>query len=213
MSVSGGSVLMAPRQSPLILASGSRFRRAMLEHAGLAFEVEVATVNEPAERARMEAEHPGIAPGAVAMGLAEIKAMQVSAARPQALVVGADQVLALEGRIFGKPLDLTQARVQLMSLRGRVHTLPTAVVLAESGRVVWRHLGTATLHMRAFSEGFLDHYLRAAGDVVTETVGGYALEGLGSQLFERIEGDYFTIIGLPLLPLLDELRQRSVLAT
>lgn len=192
----------------LMLASGSRFRRQMLENAGVSFSVAPADVDEVAARAKMS----DMAPGAVALQLAGLKALEVSRRFPDALVIGADQVLALEGRIFGKPIDRAAARAQLLQLRGRTHTLPTAVVLAQAGRAVWDHLGVAQLEMRPFGDGFLDAYLAAAGEVVTETVGGYALEGLGAQLFERIEGDYFTVIGLPLIPLLAELRRRGVLA-
>ena len=180
----------------------------MLENAGVSFSVAPADVDEVAARAKMS----DMAPGAVALQLAGLKALEVSRRFPDALVIGADQVLALEGRIFGKPIDRAAARAQLLQLRGRTHTLPTAVVLAQAGRAVWDHLGVAQLEMRPFGDGFLDAYLAAAGEVVTETVGGYALEGLGAQLFERIEGDYFTVIGLPLIPLLAELRRRGVLA-
>lgn len=195
----------------LILASGSRFRQRMLENAGVAFRVVTAVVDEPAARAKMTTDNAALAPGEVALRLAALKALEVSRQFPDALVIGADQVLALGAEIFGKPADRAAARAQLMSLRGLTHTLPTGVVLAQGGQVVWRHLGVSSLEMRAFSEAFLDQYLVAAGDIIMETVGGYALEGLGAQLFERIEGDYFTVIGLPLVPLLAELRQRGVL--
>ena len=195
----------------LILASGSRFRQRMLENAGVAFRVVAAVVDEPAARAKMTTDNAALAPGEVALRLAALKALEVSRQFPDALVIGADQVLALGAEIFGKPADRSAARAQLMSLRGLTHTLPTGVVLAQGGQVVGRHLGVSSLEMRAFSEAFLDQYLVAAGDIIMETVGGYALEGLGAQLFERIEGDYFTVIGLPLIPLLAELRRRGVL--
>lgn len=193
----------------LILASGSRFRRQMLEQAGVAFSVEAAALDEPAARAEMARRKPGMLPGDVAMALAEAKALEVGMRHPEALVIGADQVLALDGTIFGKPADVAAARSQLLTLRGKTHTLPTAVALAQDGRIVWRHLGVVELKMRLFGDGFLAAYLAAAGDVVTETVGGYALDGLGVQLFERVDGDYFTVIGLPLIPLLAELRERG----
>ena len=210
MAISDPAMLMPQHKvAELILASGSRFRRQMLEQAGVAFSVVTASVDEPAARAEMARMTPGMQPGDVAMRLAELKALEVGARNRHALVIGADQVLALDGLIFGKPADSAAARAQLLQLRGKTHTLPTAVVLAQDGRIVWRHLGVAELEMRFFSDGFLATYLAAAGSVVTETVGGYALEGLGAQLFERVAGDYFTVIGLPLIPLLGELRERG----
>ena len=200
------------QRADLVLASGSRFRRQMLENAGVRVTVTTATVDEPAERAAMARLAPDIEPGAVALRLADLKALDVSRRLPQALVIGADQVLSVDGDILGKPENLSTARAQLMRLRGRTHTLPTAVVLAQDGVVVWRHLGVTTLSMRNFSDDFLTDYLAAMGETVTQTVGGYMLEGHGAQLFERIDGDYFTVIGLPLLPLLAELRARGVLA-
>jgi septum formation protein len=198
---------------PLILASGSRFRRQMLENAGLAFSVVPATVDEPAARAAMARDNTAIAPGDVALKLAALKAIEVSTGHPHALVIGSDQILALGREIFGKPPSPAAARTQLERLSGSTHTLPTGVVIAQGGKVVWQHLGLATLHMRKLSSAFLDDYIVRAGTIATETVGGYALESLGVQLFEKIDGDYFTIIGLPLLPLLAELRQRGVVGT
>ena len=205
-------ILMPPLGGgDLILASGSRFRRQMLEAAGLQFQVQTATVDETAERSMMTRDNPAIEPAEVAMRLAARKAREISGRNPEALVIGADQVLALDRKIYGKPADVRAARAQLLGLRGRTHTLPTAVVLVRGGAVLWEHLGIAELKMRMFSDEFLGAYLRAASGQLTETVGGYALEGLGSQLFERIEGDYFTIIGLPLIPLLAELRRQGVI--
>ena len=212
MSDAGSATALRPETGcAVILGSGSRFRRQMLQAAGVVFSVVPADVDEPAARGRMAHDTPSITPDEIALRLAELKALQVSARHPQALVIGADQVLALDGTIFGKPDRIDAARDQLRALRGRTHTLPTAVVLAVDGRIVWRHVSVATLDMRDFSESFLDAYLSAAGDVVTETVGGYQLEGLGAQLFSRIEGDYFTVIGLPLIALLGELRARGVM--
>ncbi len=198
-----------PTPQALILASGSRFRRQMLENAGLTFAVVPATVDEPAARAAMTRNNPAISPGDVALKLAALKAIEVSETHPHALVIGSDQVLALGSEIFGKPPTAAAARAQLERLAGRTHTLPTGVVLAHDGKVVWQHLGIATLQVRTLGSDFLDDYMRRAGAAVTETVGGYQLEGLGVQLFEQIDGDYFTIIGLPLLPLLAELRRRG----
>ena len=203
--------LIAHATSVVVLASGSRFRRQMLESAGLTCIVDPARLDEPTARQQMTQETPDISPARIALRLAELKALDVSARHPAALVIGADQVLALDGHIFGKPATPAAARDQLLTLRGRTHTLPTAVVLAVQGAIVWRHVSIPELEMRFFSDTFLDAYLAAAGDIVTETVGGYALEGLGAQVFARIAGDYFTIIGLPLIPLLCELRLRGVL--
>jgi septum formation protein len=200
-----------PIKPELILASGSRFRLKMLEQAGVHPRVVVATVDETAARRAMAAETTPPQPGAVALRLAALKALEVSNRHPEALVIGADQILAFTGDIFGKPANHVEARAHLQRLRGHTHHLPTGVVLAQGGQVVWQHLETVALTMRPFSDTFLDTYLAAAGDLVLETVGGYALEGLGAQLFERVEGDYFTVIGLPLIPLLGALRQRGVL--
>lgn len=185
----------------------------MMEHAGLTFSVIPATVDEPAARAAMAQENAVIAPGDIALNLAALKALEVSTRHPAALVIGSDQVLALGAEVFGKPATPAAARHQLETLASQTHTLPTGVVLAQGGKVVWEHLGIATLSMRALSPAFLDDYIARAGPTVTETVGGYALEGLGVQLFDTIDGDYFTIIGLPLLPLLAELRRRKVVLT
>lgn len=205
------SVLMAPAAQPLVLASGSRFRRQMLEAAGLSFTVAASTLDEAAAREQMARENPDTTPAEVALFLAEAKATEVSLRKRGTLVIGGDQVLDLDGVVLGKPPDPSAARTQLTALRGRTHALQTAVVLAQDGTILWSHVAVARLRMREFSAAFLDSYLASAGDIVTETVGGYALEGHGAQLFSHIDGDYFTIIGLPLLPLLDELRRREVL--
>ena len=147
----------------------------------------------------------------IAAALAAAKAEAVSARLPDALVIGADQVLALGQDLFSKPAGTSEAREQLLRLRGKSHQLHTAASLATGGKVVWTHVEIATLAMRPFSDAFLADYLRAAGDRVCHTVGAYEIEGLGIQLFERIEGSLFTIIGLPLLPLLAELRARGVI--
>ena len=183
MSETEPDILMPSRAgAELILASGSRFRRQMLQAAGVHFRVVIAEVDEPAERAAMTRDNPAIEPGEVAMRLAELKAQEVSARHPHAFVVGADQVLALDHEIFGKPPDVGAARAQLLTLRGRTHKLPTAVVLASGGQIVWQHLASAELEMRPFSDEFLAAYLAAASGHLAETVGGYALEGLGGQL-------------------------------
>lgn len=185
----------------------------MLEAAGLVFEAIASSVDEPALRRELEASGKPCGPEDVARALAAAKAQDISRARPGTLVIGGDQVLALGKRIFEKPPDMAAARRHLLELRGTQHVLISAVALAHGGRVVWRHVERATLAVRPFSESFLDTYLDQAGPDVCLSVGAYQLEGLGAQLFERIEGDYFTILGLPLIALLGELRARGVIAT
>lgn len=200
-----------PLSRELVLASGSRSRRQILEAAGVAFAVDPADVDERAIREALQADANAVDSADVAEVLARAKAETVSRRRPAALVIGADQILALGNEIFEKPHGLDGARAHLSRLRGCAHQLHCAVALAERGEVVWSHIDTADLTMRAFSPAFLDQYLARAGSIVCESVGAYQLEGLGVQLFERIDGDYFTILGLPLLPLLAELRTRGVL--
>lgn len=185
----------------------------MLTAAGLSFESVASKVDEPQLRRQMEASGKPSGPEDIARALAAAKAEDVSRAHPGALVIGGDQVLALGKRVFEKPPDMAAARRQLMELRGRMHDLVSAVVLVEDGRVVWSHAETATLTMRLFSPAFLDGYLEQAGPDVCLSVGAYQLEGLGAQLFERIEGDYFTILGLPLIALLGQLRVREMIQT
>lgn len=205
---------MTERQPPaIILASASASRRRMLEAAGVGFEVVPSTVDEPALRRSLEAGGATPTPNEVAMALAEAKAREISSGHPDALVIGCDQVLALGERILEKPPDMAAARRQLEDLRGRKHALISAVVLARAGEIHWRHAEAATMAVRAFGGAFLDAYLARAGDVVCQSVGAYQLEGLGAQLFEAIEGDYFTILGLPLIALLNALRAREVLTT
>ncbi len=194
---------------PFILASGSSARRQMLEVAGVAFTVQPADVDEDAIRATLGDADPMH----VARVLARAKAEEVSRRHPGALVIGSDQVLALGRTIYTKSASLVEARAALRSLAGRRHHLHSAVALAIDGAHVWDHLDTAALHMRDVSDAFLDGYLARAGERVCASVGAYELEGLGIQLFESIEGDYFTILGMPLLPLLVELRARGVIAT
>jgi septum formation protein len=198
-----------PRRVELVLASASPFRRRMLEAAGLPFRVVPAEVDESAVRQRITT--PDLA--RVADTLAQAKAVAVSKAHPDTLVIGADQVLAFGDQLFNKPKDLHEARAQLKSLRGHAHHLHAAAALAQAGKVLWSHTETARLVMRSFSDAFLDRYLAEMGGRACQTVGAYEIEGRGIQLFERIEGDSFTIIGLPLLPLLAELRARGAIAT
>jgi septum formation protein len=193
---------------PLVLASKSAARRALLEAAGIPVEIEPASIDERAVEARA-----GLADAAKAAALlAREKARAVAEKHPDRLVLGADQTLALGQRRFSKALDRAGAREQLAALRGKTHTLHSAVAVVQAGAVVFEHVDAAHLTMRAFSDGFVDSYLDTVGDAATASVGGYQLEGTGIQLFERVEGDHSTILGLPLLPLLDWLRRSGHLA-
>jgi len=191
----------------LILASGSAARRQMLEAAGLDFAVEVPRVDEEAAKASLRA--GGLKPRDQADALAELKALSISRTRPD-FVIGADQMLALGGEVFDKPKDANEGRDHLLRLRGQTHELITAAVVAREGVIIWRHIDTPKLKMRSFSDAFLEDYLARAGDNVLRSVGAYQLEGLGAQLFERVEGDYFSVLGLPLLPLLAFLREHGI---
>ncbi|MEP3302110.1 MAG: Maf-like protein [Hoeflea sp.] len=191
---------MAPR---LVLASASPYRKALLENAGLSFDVEPAQVDERAIELTLE----GMDAEDIALILAEAKAQDVSSRNPGAIVIGSDQTLSLEGEVFHKPGDMEQARRRLLKLSGRTHELNSGVVLARDGNTVWRHMSIARMTMRPLDPGFIGRHLSAVGNRALSSVGAYQLEGEGIQLFERFEGDYFTIIGLPLLPLLAQLRQ------
>ena len=192
----------------LVLASRSATRRAVLDGAGVAYQAVGSGVDEDAAKAELLS--GGAGPREVAGVLAERKALAVSAGRPD-LVIGADQTLEFEGRLYDKAETVAEARDRLKALRGKPHQLHSAVVVAERGAVVWRGTESASLTMRDFSDGFLEDYLAAEGEVALGSVGCYRLEGLGVQLFSRIEGDYFTILGLPLMGLLDLLRTRGIL--
>jgi septum formation protein len=193
---------------PLVLASKSAARRALLGAAGISVEVRPADVDERA----IEADAAADGAIAVAALLAVAKARAVAAHMPGRLVLGADQTLALGTRRFSKPAARAAAADQLRTLRGKTHELHSALALVRDGEAVFEYSDTARLTMRAFSDKFLEAYLDAAGNAVATSVGGYQLEGPGIQLFERIEGDYFTILGLPLLPLLTFLRREGCLA-
>ncbi len=194
---------------PLILASTSATRAAMLMAAGVAVEVRPARVDEATVKAALLA--AGAPARDIADKLAELKALRVSARHPGRLVLGADQVLVQDGRLYDKPRDRAEARAQLAALRGRTHQLMSAGVVALDGGPVWRHVGVARLTMRPFTDRFLDRYLDHIGDMVLGSVGCYQIEGPGAQLFSRVEGDQFTVLGLPLLELLGFLRARGVL--
>jgi septum formation protein len=192
---------------PLVLASKSASRRALLQGAGIPIEVLAADIDERGIETKAKLADPG----AVAALLAREKAIAVSVQHPDRLVIGADQTLALEQRRFSKPADRTAARDQLKALRGQSHALHSAVAIMRDGKPVFEHCAVARLTMRAFSDDFLESYLDAVGDAVLASVGAYQVEGLGVQLFERIEGDHSTILGLPLLPVLAALRRDGAL--
>lgn len=195
---------------PIILASKSAARRAVLTGADVPFEVVVAGVDEDAVKASMLAQGAGARE--VADALAEIKALKVSQTR-QGFVIGSDQTLEFEGRLYDKATSLEAAAERLKAMRGKPHKLHSAVVVAKDGAPIWREVVTATLTMREFSDEFLQAYLLADGEEALGSVGCYRLEGPGAQLFSKIEGDYFAILGMPLLGLLDLLRRHGALAT
>ncbi|MBF0166240.1 MAG: septum formation protein Maf [Alphaproteobacteria bacterium] len=192
----------------ILLASASAARLRLLKDAGLATEAMASCIDEADLKNSMR-ESP---PQGVALALAAAKAQALSERFPTRLVIGADQLLDCEGRLFDKPATLDAARDQLLALKGRTHRLISAVCLMRQGRLLWQHVGEAHLTMRDFSEDFLMAYLKAEGAAALASVGAYRIEGLGVQLFERIEGDSFTIQGLPLLPLLQELRHLGEVA-
>jgi septum formation protein len=191
----------------IILASTSPTRQTILANAGVTF----ATASPQVDERALVAQNPQWQPENIAEKLAEAKALDVSRRQPHVLVIGADQVLAMGSQIYSKPKDLDDCRRQLLELRGASHRLISSVTCARDGKRVWSFTGTTELAMRDFSDAFLDTYLAANGENCMKSVGGYQIEGLGLQLFASINGDYFTILGLPLLPLLDYLRSVSEL--
>ncbi len=193
---------------PVILASASRTRRLMLEQAGLEIVPEPARVDE--EEVKLSLKAAGMKPEEVAEALAELKAARVAARYPGVHVIGADQMLECGGDWFDKPSDRAAAAAQLRRLSGRTHRLISAAVVFHNGVRIWHGTDHATLTMRPLTEDFIERYLDALGDAALESVGGYQLEGLGAQLFTKVTGDFFTILGLPLLPLLGFLRGRGV---
>lgn len=186
----------------LILASRSPARRQLLTNAGLTFTTEPTGIDESAVKRRFAS----AGPRSLAKELARAKALGVTNAPAGVIIIGADQILDCAGSRFDKPASRDEARLQLRSLRGRSHTLISAVACARDGRVVWSHEEEVTLHMRDFSDQFLERYLTATGDVVLQSVGAYQIESRGIQLFEEVDGDFFAVLGLPLLPLLGFLR-------
>jgi septum formation protein len=192
----------------LVLASASAARAALLRAAGVEFDIEPASIDEASFKQEVRAK--GWTAAEAARGLAIAKAMRVSDSLPGDLVIGADQLLAAEDEWFDKPRDLAEARAQLLRLRGRTHVLATAVCVAQDGDPVWQTMSAPELTMRHFSDAFLAAYIAAEGDVLLGSVGAYRLEGRGVQLFSRINGDHFAVLGLPLVELLGFLRQRGV---
>jgi septum formation protein len=195
-------------KTPLILASQSSARKMLLKNAGLDFEAVTADIDERGIQAASKLSSPR----EIGLLLAREKAKAVSVNHPGSYVIGADQTLALGNRLFNKPAGRTQALAQLRDLAGNSHELNSAVAVAQDGKIVFEDVSVARMTMRPMSEAELSAYLDAAGDAVTTSVGAYQLEGLGIHLFERIEGDHFTILGLPLLPLLAFLRREQLIA-
>jgi septum formation protein len=191
----------------LVLASASETRAKMLRDAGVAYSVDAARIDEDELKRALRSQ--GASAAEAAETLAELKALKVSRRHPGAIAIGADQMLECGNEWFDKPADLEHARAHLMTLRGKTHELVSAVVAARDGARLWHHVDRARLHMRDFSDAFLDAYLARVGKDALGSVGAYRIEGLGAQLFTRVEGDYFTILGLPLLPLLDFLRNHG----
>jgi septum formation protein len=201
--------VLPPGHPPLILASASATRAAMLAAAGVPAEQQPAAVDESAMKEALRGE--GATPGDAALALAELKARRIASRAPGRLVLGADQILTCEGRWFDKPRDLAEARGQLAALAGRRHELWTAAIVMRDDARLWHEIAQARLWLRPCSDAFLDAYLAAVGDRALASAGAYQIEGLGAQLFARVEGDHFAILGLPLLGLLECLRVQGVL--
>ena len=192
----------------IILASGSAIRRQIMDGAGLDYQVVVKPVDEAAIKAAMLAEGSRLRD--IADALAEAKSRRVSMAQP-GLVIGADQIMVFENALYDKPKTMDEARARLLKLRGKTHHLMGAVVICENGAPVWRHMAKTELTMRDFSDAFLDDYLQLEGEDILSSVGAYKFEGRGAQLFSEVKGDFFSILGLSLLPVLDYLRTRGAI--
>lgn len=193
----------------IILASKSPFRAMLLKNAGVAFTTQSADIDERAVEAPLY--NSGATPEDVALVLAEAKALDVSERNPSALVIGSDQTLSLGDEVLHKAEDMEAARRQLLELSGKTHHLNSAVVLTRDGETIWRHVSVARMTLRDLDPGFIGRYLSRVGDIALQSVGAYQFEGEGVQLFEEVDGDYFTIVGLPLLPLLAELRREGAI--
>jgi len=200
---------LAAAAPPVVLASASAIRAQLLAAAGVAAAQRPAAVDEPGLKESLQAE--GASAGDAAIALAELKAQQIARDIPEAIVLGADQILTCGDRWFDKPQDRAAARAQLGALAGRRHELATAVVAFRGGARVWHHLAVPRLWLRPCSPAFLDAYLDAVGDAALTSVGAYQIEGFGAQLLARIEGDHFAVLGLPLLDVLEFLRAQGVL--
>ncbi len=190
---------------PLVLASSSPFRRLLMQNAGLDFVAQAAAIDERAIEAKLAAQNA--TPQIVALELAKAKALDVSARFPGAFVIGSDQTMSLGERVYHKPASLQEARENLLSLSGKTHHLNSGVAIVRDGEVIWHTVARAAMAVRPLSEDFVDRYLTRVGDAVMTSVGAYQLEGEGIRLFESIDGDYFAILGLPMLPLLKALRE------
>ena len=194
----------------IILASGSAIRRKLMTDAGLDFEVIMKPVDEAAIKDSMLSESVRLRD--IADALAETKSLRVSRVE-DGLVIGADQIMVMDNQLFDKPKTIDEARERLKLMRGKTHYLMGAVVISENGKPVWRHMAKTKLTMRAFSDTFLEDYLVKEGELVTKSVGAYRFEGIGAQLFSHVEGDFFSILGLSLLPVMDYLRTRGAIAS
>jgi septum formation protein len=204
---------MAARNRSIILASASPVRRKLLERAGLIFDVEVSSVDEKVVREALADETSGIEPGDLAEVLARAKAQDVARMVDADIVIGADQVLSMDGVSYAKAESIAEARNQLLAFKGKAHQLHSAVAIVNEGTFTWAHVEDVTVHMRDYSSAFVGKYLAAAGEEVLQSVGCYQLEGLGVQLIDAVDGDYFSVLGLPLFALLGELRRQGVIAT
>lgn len=195
----------------VVLASGSRIRRALLQSAGLSFTVAPADLDEGQIRHRLQSENDAVSAEDIALALATAKAKLIAKDHANALVIGCDQTLKFEDRIYEKARDLTTIRETLLSFRGKTHRLCSAVAIVQNSDVIWSTVQHADLTMRNYSENFIDEYLARVGNEAMDSLGGYQLEAQGIQLFDSIDGDYFTVLGLPLLSLVKELRSLKVL--